>query len=397
MSQEKDFGSALKDLEVAVKTENKQLIEKSIESLNAEFGEKIQDSSDEIKALVSNQVKEAEEMLTTKFNEFSAKLNEKREKKAMENKGFEPKMKSFISENYDIISKVSKGNGIEFGPDQMKAVANMLTTGDHVTGDYIRDYNFNVVEIPGQKVNVADLVPTVNIGGGTYTYIREGAGEGALAAQTEGSNLAQRDYDYSHIDLATDIIGGRTIYSRKMRNNLQYLESSLPNQLRRDYFIAENAAFNTTLAAAATTSTNLIASVDNIAELVKADIETLDSANYSNTNGVVMNTADWYAILNIEKSTGAGYGLPFGWTYDAASNSLRCLGIPVFKANWVAATKFYVGDWSNVERVVTEGLSLEFSTQERFSLHEIVAKITAQVGLAVKQPASMIIGDTDAV
>ena len=397
MSQEKDFGSALKDLEVAVKTENKQLIEKSIESLNAEFGEKIQDSSDEIKALVSNQVKEAEEMLTTKFNEFSAKLNEKRESKAMENKGFEPKMKSFISENYDIISKVSKGNGIEFGPDQMKAVANMLTTGDHVTGDYIRDYNFNVVEIPGQKVNVADLVPTINIGGGTYTYIREGAGEGSIAAQTEGSNLSQRDYDYSHIDLATDIIGGRTIYSRKMRNNLQYLESSLPNQLRRDYFIAENAAFNTTLAAAATTSTNLIASVDNIAELVKADIETLDSANYSNTNGVVMNTADWYAILNIEKSTGAGYGLPFGWTYDAASNSLRCLGIPVFKANWVAATKFYVGDFSQVERVVTEGLSLEFSTQERFSLHEIVAKITAQVGLAVKQPASMIIGDTDAV
>lgn len=218
----------------------------------------------------------------------------------------------------------------------------------------------------------------------------------ALAAQTEGSNLAQRDYDFSHIDLATNIIGGRVIYSRKMRNNLQYLESTLPRQLRRDYFIAENSAFNTTLAAAATTSTNFIATVDNIAELVKADIATLDAANYSNTNGVVMNTADWYAILNIEKSAGAGYGLPFGWTYDAGSNSLRCLGIPVFKANWVAATKYYVGDWSQVERVVTEGLSLEFSTQERFSLHEIVAKITAQVGLAVKQPASMIIGDTDA-
>jgi hypothetical protein len=107
-----------------------------------------------------------------------------------------------------------------------------------------------------------------------------------------------------------------------------------------------------------------------------------------------MNKPDWYGILNTEKSTGAGYGLPFGFTYEG--NTLRCLGIPVFKADWVAATKYYVADWSKIEKVVTEGLSLSFSDQERFSLNEIVARIEAQVALAVKQPASLIIGDTNA-
>lgn len=391
-----EFKDALIQLEKSVKAENKELIEKSLHDLDSKFGELLKDSSDEVKQLVSKEIKDAEELLTTKFNEFSAKLTEKQASKMNESKGFNEKMRDFISEKFDKIASVRKDNGVTFDKNELKTVAIMLTSGDHVTGDYIRDYNRNVVTIPGHSLNFADLVPSVQIDGGTYTYIREGAGEGAVATQTEGSDKALRDYDFSHIDLTTDFIAGRTVYSKKMRNNLQYLQSFLPGALRRDYFLAENAAFNTVLAAAATASTNYVASFSNVAELVKADIATLDAAKYSNTNGIVMNISDWYAILNTEKSTGAGYGLPIGWTYDSAANVLRCLGIPVFKAHWVAATKYYVGDWSMVEKVVTEGLSLEFSDQERFSKNEIVARIEAQVGLAVKQPASMIIGDTDA-
>jgi HK97 family phage major capsid protein len=388
-----EFKDALLSLENSVKAENKELIEKSLEKLQGEFGEKLQDSSKEVKQLVEDQVKAAESMLETKFNEFSAKLNEKRSKEQKDNGSFTENMKSFIADKFGEISNV-KGGKVKFDTMEMKAVADMLTTGDHVTGDYIRDYNRTVVSLPGQALNVADLVPTVNIDGGTYTYIRETAGEGTIGAPTEGSAKAKVDFDFSHIDLSTDFIAGITIYSKKMRNNLQYLQSFLPLGLRRQYFIAENTAFNTVLAAAATVSTNLIGDVSNIAELVLADIADLDAANYSSANGVVMNTADWYAILNTEKSTGAGYGLPFGWTYD--NGTLRCLGIPVFKANWVAATKYYVGDWSMIEKVVTEGLSLEFSDQQLFSENDIIARIEAQVGLAVKQPASLIIGDTDA-
>lgn len=389
----REFKEALVNLETSVKAENKEMIEKSLEALQGEFGEKLADSSKEVKKLVADQVKAAEEALTVKFNEFSAKLNEKQAEKAENPKNFVGNMKAFIADKFEQISNVSEAQGVKFKKTEMKAVANMLTTGDHVTGDYIRDYNRTVITLPGQDLNVADLIPTVSIDGGTYTYIRETGQEGGIAYQTEGSDKALADADFSHIDVTTDFLAGRTVYSKKMANNLQYLESYLPEALRKRYFIAENTDFNTKIAAAATVSSNFIASFDNVAELIKADVAALDVANY-NGNGIVMNKPDWYGILNTEKSTGAGYGLPFGWTYE--NGTLRCLGIPVFKADWVAATKYYVADWSMIEKVVTEGLSLAFSEQERFSKNEIVARIEAQVGLAVKQPASLIIGDTDA-
>ena len=385
----------LSALEANIKADNKEMIEKSLEDLAVD--QKLKDSSEEVKQLVKDMLAEGEknlsEDLSKKFNEFSAKLNEKKAQKGEDPKNYVDNMKSFISENIDRISNVRKDQGISFDKTEMKAVANMLTTGDHVTGDYIRDYNRSVITLPGQDLNVADLIPSVSIDGGTYTYIRETAGEGAVATQTEGSNKALVDFNFSHIDVSTDFIAGRTIYSKKMRNNLQYLQSFLPEALRKKYFLTENTQFNAAIASAATVSSNFIAGFDNVAELVKADVAALDIANYSG-NGIVMNKSDWYGILNTEKSTGAGYGLPFGFTYE--NGTLRCLGIPVLKADWVAATKYYVGDWSMIEKVVTEGLSLSFSEEERFSLNEIVARIEAQVAIAVKQPASIIIGDTDA-
>lgn len=386
--EQKEFEVALEALESSIKSENKEVIEKSLESFEEKFGKQIADSSDEVKKLVNDLYEANEAKLTDKFNEYSAKM---KEKIAEHNKGSETyteKMRKAISENFDQIKEVRPGKSVE-----LKAVADMLTTGDHVTGDYIRDYNRTPIVLPGHDLNVADLVPSITIDGGTYTYVRETAGEGSVAAPTEGSDKAKVDFDFSHIDVTTDFLAGITVYSKKMRNNLQYLQSFLPEALRKKYFIAENTAFNTVIANAATTSTNFIADVDNIAELIKEDVKDLDVARYS-ANAIVMNKADWYAILNTEKSTGAGYGLPFGFTYD--NGTMRCLGIPVLKADWVAATKYYVGDWSMIEKVITEGLSLEFSDQEQFSKNNIVARIEAQVALAVKQPASIIIGDTDA-
>lgn len=386
--EQKEFNKAFEELEKSIKSENKEVIEKSLEAFEASFGQKLKDSDEGIQKMVKDLYEANEAKLTDKFNEYSAKMKEKMAEKSEKTESYTEKMRKTIADNFDQIKEVRPGKSVE-----LKTVANMLVSGDHVTGDYIRDYNRTPIVLPGHDLNVADLVPSIQIDGGTYTYIRETAGEGAVATQTEGSDKALVDFDFSHIDVTTDFIAGRTVYSKKMRNNLQYLQSFLPEALRKKYFIAENTAFNTVIAAAATVSTNFIASFDNIPELIKADVKDLDVARYS-ANGIVMNKADWYAILNTEKSTGAGYGLPFGFTYE--NGTLRCLGIPVLKADWVAATKYYVGDWSMIEKVVTEGLSLEFSDQERFSKNEIVARIEAQVALAVKQPASIIIGDTDA-
>ena len=295
-----------------------------------------------------------------------------------------------ISENFVEIKEVRKGKSI-----QVKAVGDM-TLGANLTGDQPRDYNFDVVLNPSQLLNVSDLAGSVSISGGTYTFVREnGAGEGAIAAQTEGSSKGQRDYDISMIDVNTDFIAGFTRYSKKMANNLPFLTSFIPNALRRDYAKAENAAFNTVLAAAATASAQIITNKNKVEMLIN-EIATQQDLDFS-VNGIVVRPSDYWDILKTEKSTGAGYGLPGVVTQDGGV--LRINGIPLYKATWLAANKYFVGDWTRVTKVVTEGLSLEFSEVEgtNFVKNNITARIEAQVALAVEQPASLIFGDFTAV
>jgi HK97 family phage major capsid protein len=309
-------------------------------------------------------------------------------KAEVKSEGYFDVMEKALNENFNEIKEVRSGKSV-----QVKAVGDMTLA--NLTGAQPKDYNFNTVMIPGQLVNVADLVGSVNISGGTYTFPREGAGEGSIATQTEGSSKAQRDYDFTMVDVNTDFIAGFTRYSKKMANNLPFLTSFIPNALRRDYFIAENSVFNTVLAGAATASTQVITNQNKIEMLIN-EIATLENANFA-ANGVVVRPSDFYDIMKTQKSTGSGYGLPGIVTYEGGI--LRINGIAVYKATWLAANKYFVGDWSRVNKVVTQGLSLEFSEQEgtNFVKNNITARIESQTALAVEQPAAVIYGDFTAV
>lgn len=340
--------------------------------------------------VINNQIKEVKESFEVQLKELQnhadtldVKLQEKSQKEMVKGDA----IKSAINENFDSIKAVRKGQSV-----QVKAVGDM-TLGASLTGDQPRDYNYDVVSVPGQALNVSDLAGSVSISGGTYTFVKVVKGEGSISAQTEGSAKTQIDYDYTMEDVNTDFIAGYARYSKKMANNLPFLESSLPNELRRDYLIAENAAFNTVLAGAATASAVV---TGNKIERLISEIAVLEGINHI-VNGVVISPADYWSIMVTEKSTGAGYGLPGVVTIDGGV--LRISGIPIYKATWLAADKYFVGDWSRVKKVVTEGLSLDFSETEgsNFIKNEITARIEAQVALAVEQPSALIFGDFAAV
>lgn len=323
------------------------------------------------------------------IQEHADKLDIKLQEKATELKKGEDGLVKSITENFAQIGNVRKGAAV-----QVKAVGDM-TLPVNLTGAQPKDYNFDVVMIPGQAVNVSDLVGSVTISGGTYTFPREGAGEGSIGAQTEGATKNQRDYDFTMVDVNTDFIAGFTRYSKKMANNLPFLTSFIPKALRRDYAIAENSAFNTVLSAAATPSVVKITGNNKIEMLIEEIAKQQDS-NY-NVNGIVVRPSDYWDILVTEKSTGAGYGLPGIVTLDGGQ--LRINGIPIYQATWLAANKYFVGDWTRVNKIITEGLSLEFSEQEgtNFVKNNITARIEAQVALAVEQPAALVYGDFTAV
>ena len=191
------------------------------------------------------------------------------------------------------------------------------------------------------------------------------------------------------VDVNTDYLAGFARYSKKMRNNLPFLQSSLPVELRRDYIIAENTKFGAVLEAQATAST---ITAGNEIERLLNNISVLANANFQ-ANGIVINPLDYFKIITTEKSTGAGYGLPGVVTVEGGV--LRVNGIGVYQATWVAENKYFVGDWSRANKIVTEGLSLAFSEEEgtNFVTNSITARIEEQNAIAVEQPAALIFGD----
>jgi len=345
----------------------------------------------EVKASFDAELKSVKESMEAKFTadlkavqDHADKLDLKLQEKttASANKNVDA-IKAVIKDNAEKIAGVGENNKV-----RLKAVGNMTTA--NFTGEEPRDYNFDIVKFPAQMVNVADLTGNIAINGGTYTYTVEGAGEGSIAAQTEGSAKSQRDYDFTAVDVSTNFIAGFARYSKKMRNNLSYITSAIPDLLRRDYWKAENTAFNTILATDATASTEIITGSTK-SEMLINEIGKLENANYM-VNGIVIRPSDYLDILKTAKQD-----LESAVTYEGGV--LRVAGVQVFKATWLAANKYFVGDWTRVNKVTTEGLSLEFSETEgsNFVNNNITARIEAQVALAVEQPLALVYGDFTAV
>lgn len=336
----------------------------------------------ELKELGSKQAKEVQIELEAKLKvlqDHANILDVKLQEKNVKEKAKGDFIVNAIKDNSEAILKVKKGQDVE-----VKAVGDMTTA--NLTGDEPRSYNYDIVKFPAQKVNVADLVGSVNIDGGTYTYTRETGAEGSIGSQTEGSSKSQKDYDFSTVDVTTDFIAGFARYSKKMRNNLSYITSAIPMLLRRDYFIAENASFQAVLASDATASTEIITGSSKSNMLIN-EIGKLEDANYD-TNGIVVRPSDYLDMLKTAKDD-----LQSAVTYE--NGVLRVAGVQVLKATWLPANKYYVGDWSRVNKINTEGLSLEFSEVEgdNFVKNNITARIESQTALAVEQPLAIVYGD----
>jgi hypothetical protein len=340
-------------------------------------------SNQDVIDLAVKAVREELELEMKKIQDHANTLDVKLQAKSKFTGGYVDNIKEAIRDNGKDIIQVKKGNVVE-----VKAVGDMSTA--NLTGDEPRSQNFDIVKFPSQKVNVSDIVGSVNIDGGTYTYTVENVGEGAIGAQTEGTTKNQRDYDFTNVDVVTDFIAGFARYSRKMVNNLSYITSALPQLLRRDYFKAENAAFNTVLVAQATASSEIITGKNKI-DMLMNDIAKLEDQDYD-TNGIVLRPSDYMDMLRAAKDD-----LQSAVTFEAGV--LRIAGVQIFKATWVTANKYFVGDWSRVNKINTEGLSLEFSDSEgtNFVKNMITARIESQTAIVIEQPLAVVLGDFTAV
>jgi len=384
---DKELKDALAEMQKGLENKSAEQIADEVKTLETKFDTFVEKKAGEIVAGELKKQKDEFDIELKKIQDHADTMDVKLQAKVISLGERKDELKDLITENFNEIKTVGRGNTVNI---ETKAVGNM-TLGVNLTGDQPRDYSMIVAMVPGQQLNVADLIIPITISGGTYTFPRESGGEGSISTQTEGSDKSQKDYDITMVDANTDFIAGFAVYSKKMANNLPFLESFLPQALRRDYWMAENSIFNTAIAAAVTASSQIITGKNKIEMLIN-ELATLEGTNFM-PNVIVVTPADFYNILVTEKSTGAGYGLPGVITFSGGNLAVN--GIPVLKANWLAANKYYVGDFTRIKKVITEGLSVEFSNsdEDNFRKNNITARVEAQVGVAIERVDAIIYGD----
>lgn len=267
-----------------------------------------------------------------------------------------------------------------------KAVGNM-TTANNLTGSPVIGYDGTPKLVPAQKLNFRDLVRTVNNTTGTWAVYRETGAEGSISAQSaQGASKPQKDYDFTQILLSEETIAGYTRFAKQMARNLPWLEANLPVMLMRDFYKVENLTFYADLVANSTAST--ATETEEIEKLI-VDIGELEATDYA-ANGIVMNPRDW---ANIAITKPSDYSLPAVVAF--INGVLVVNGVPVYKASWMPEDKYFVGDWSFIDRVQGEALSIGFYEQDSDNVQRnlITARIECSELLAIHRTEAFIFGD----
>jgi len=365
----------------------------AIESAKADNASALESVKAELEATKASitVVKDEIEKLEAKQNRV--KMNQ------TEVKGFNVTLADAIEQNGDSLAKLARGEQkrSSFILDT-KAVGNM-TEAVNLTGDITRQYANQVYALPARKVHLRSLLPIGTINQGLFTFPYESGGEGAPAAQTQGSSKAQVDFDITMKDAAAQYIAGYVRISRQMLDDIPAMTSFLQSRLLEKYLVAEDAQLlsgNGTapnlqgITGVATAATGA-ATVD-VEQLVQA-ISQLETSDYSAT-GILVNPTDWAAIMNT-KNTNSAYTLPAS-TVVTTDGSVSIAGIPLYKSTAIAVDKFLVGDWSMGAQIMqNQGISVQFSEMDgdNFTKNMITVRVEARIAFPIYYAGAFIYGD----
>ena len=365
----------------------------AIETAKAESAVAVDSLKSELEELKSqvSVVKDAADKLEAKSNRKTMNENQV--------KGFNATLAESIEKNADILGKLGRGEmkHTSFTLDT-KAVGNM-TEAVNLTGDIPRAYANQVYALPSRKVHVRSLLPVGSISQGLFTFPLETGGEGAPAAQTQGSAKAQVDFDITMTNAPAQVIAGYVRISRQMLDDVPAMTSFLQARLLEKYLVAEDAQ----LLSGSGSGVNLqgitgvasafagAATVD-VEQLVQS-IAQVEASNYT-ANGILINPTDWANIINT-KNTNSAYSLP-GSTVVTTDGQLSIAGIPVYKSTAIAADKFLVGDWAMGAQIMQrDGISVQFSEFDgnNFTENMITVRVEARIAFPIYYAGAFVYGD----
>jgi hypothetical protein len=377
-----------KDLEVAVSEKNKKDITEAIKALEAKIPDTksletgVTEVKDQVTKITEWQVKkdEADKKNQEALDQIIAGQKEQKGNKST--KSFTENFSDLVKENWEEISRVSKGKKASF---EMKTVGDM-TVAANLTGDGTPTYGKQVI-LPSQAINFRDLLPTTMSPSRTYIQHREKTtGEGTVAVQTEGSAKAQVDIDFEEVKTVNQYVAGFTRFSKQIARELSFFQGTLPRILLRKFYEAENAKFWTDVTTTSGIATATGSETDDIKKLIDAiayQINDNYNASYALVNPLQL------ARLNKALYDSQNYAAAAG-VVSAANGGLQIAGVPIISASWVTDDKGLIIDRDFVERVEVEGLQIEFFEQDSDNVQKnmITARIECFEAVNLMLPAS---------
>ena len=356
--------------------------------IEAKANQLLADAEAKLKTAQEAEIKAIKDAFETRLDAIVADMKAKKAN-PLQVKSFEVEFAKSLEEKHAELKGVSAGRSVTL---ELKDVT--INTNNSVTGSLANEAGGAVIRqgdlvtLPNPLINFAQLCSTVVGTEDTIRIWRETGDTNAFARVNKGADKPEQALSTPPVVFTAQYLAAIYRFDKSMLRNLPWMQQRLPQMLRRKYFKAENSGFYTTLATAATSYagslTGIEALVDSIGQLEAADFP---------VNGIVINPADWAKLSLTRPGTDNNYSLPSTVVFQGGQLTVN--GVPVFKASFVPADKFIVGDWSQIYKYVTDGLKVEFFEQDVDNVQKnaITTRVEESNVLVIEQPLAFVTGD----
>ena len=277
-----------------------------------------------------------------------------------------------VEENHDnvekFIRKESKSLVLE-----LKAVGD-ISTGSVDGDNYGRITQGGIHLLQNRKAYVSDLIAQGTIGpGNDYYFMREIAGEGAIAPHQEGELKSQFDLRLEEANTPVETIAGWTRATRKAMQNIpgfmSWLQVRIPDLFKKvlDFNVLYGTGTNNQLKGILHAD-NHIAQANYAAPFVEKimDAITLLEDDHERDANIGFMRPVQYNSLFKNKADGSGeYDLPQGVSF--VNGVLYVLGVPFYKTTALnkANGDFVVGDRNGAQLLTQNPMRIELFEQDR--------------------------------
>ena len=242
-------------------------------------------------------------------------------------------------------------NDFEF---EVKAVADMTFGVNFGSADVsTATLRPGIIAAPPRPMHIRSLLSSGNMTGNHFAYVKETGHDGDPAAVLEAGNKPQMDFNLAEISTPAQVVAAYVIISEQMLNDVSGMSMFLSNRLLERLLCIED---NQLLSGNGTAPNqlglnetgNFTAATGSATIPVELLVEAIAQlAGLSRQpSGIILNPADYYALLINKASSSGLYNLPSVVTIGA-DGGISVAGVPVVWTAEQAAGTYTVGDFAN--------------------------------------------------